>query len=118
MNAKPRHHRSLVAMVILVCINLVNHSVFAQGATSGEPSADTKSEESKQWDTTEHNAVPIAEGKASREWIAQQASRKQASTTKQTLSGPIMGKVHGRYLESFTRPVPDRLRDDLSTDGK
>jgi hypothetical protein len=59
--------------------------------------------------------TPIADGRATRNWLKQQGSRKQASTLRQTLSGPVMDKVHDRYIDSFNRAVPDRLRDDTPT---
>lgn len=61
---------------------------------------------------------PIADGHATRDWMQRQASRKQASTIKQTLSGPVMDKVHERYVDSFNRAVPDRLRDNTPTSSK
>ncbi len=54
----------------------------------------------------------IANGQATQAWLGAQASRKQASRTRQTQSGTVMSKVHERYVKSFERPIPDRLRDD------
>lgn len=52
---------------------------------------------------------PIATGKATRGWLNAQDSGKDASLTRQTLSGPVMTQVHKRYVESFAKPVPDNL---------
>lgn len=57
-------------------------------------------------------------GQDTHRWLDSQASRKQASTTRQTLSGPVMEKVHERYVNSFTNPVPQRLRDNTGAGGK
>jgi hypothetical protein len=56
--------------------------------------------------------TPIADGRSARVWLQQQGARKQASTVRQTLSGPVMAKVHDRYVDSFNRAVPDHLRDE------
>jgi hypothetical protein len=40
------------------------------------------------------------------------ADGRSASTVRQTLSGPVMAKVHDRYVDSFNRAVPDHLRDE------
>jgi len=43
-----------------------------------------------------------------------QASRKQASATRQTLSGPVLSAVHERYVKSFAQPVePTPIRADM-----
>jgi Protein of unknown function (DUF3613) len=47
----------------------------------------------------------IGKGEATRAWLGAQASRKQASQTRQSLSGPVMSTVHERYVKSFSQPV-------------
>lgn len=42
-------------------------------------------------------------------WLALQREGSQASLNKQSLSGPAMENIHKRYLESFTRPIPERF---------
>ncbi|MCB5184473.1 DUF3613 domain-containing protein [Methylobacillus gramineus] len=42
-------------------------------------------------------------------WLALQREGEQASPNKQTLSGPAMDNIHKRYLDSFTRPIPERF---------
>jgi hypothetical protein len=54
-------------------------------------------------------ATAIADGQATHAWTSAQARGKQASRTQQSLSGPVMGAVEKRYIESFSRPVPERF---------
>ncbi|MCB5187300.1 DUF3613 domain-containing protein [Methylobacillus caricis] len=42
-------------------------------------------------------------------WLALQREGGQASLDKQALSGPVMDNIHKRYLDSFTRPIPERF---------
>lgn len=42
-------------------------------------------------------------------WLELQREGSQASLNKQYLSGPAMENIHKRYLESFTRPIPERF---------
>lgn len=57
-------------------------------------------------------APPI--GVTTRQWVQAQGQREQASATRQTLSGPVMRRVHDRYLKSFEADIPTRLRDGES----
>ncbi len=54
-------------------------------------------------------------GAVSRSWLQAQGSREQASATPPTLSGPVMRRVHERYVKSFEQPIPERLADDRPT---
>jgi Protein of unknown function (DUF3613) len=56
----------------------------------------------------------MANGRSTQAWLNAQAHRQGASRTRQTMSGPVMGKVHERYLKSFEASVPSRLRDETS----
>lgn len=51
-------------------------------------------------------------GTASRRWLQAQGAREQASAKQPTLSGPVMRRVHERYVRSFEQPVPEQLTDD------
>jgi hypothetical protein len=51
-------------------------------------------------------------GTTSRRWLQAQGQHEQASLVQPTLSGPVMHRVHERYLKSFERPIPDKLGDD------
>lgn len=51
-------------------------------------------------------------GAVSRNWLQAQGSREQASATPPTLSGPVMRRVHERYVKSFEQPIPEKLADD------
>ena len=39
-------------------------------------------------------------------WLELQSSGQAASNQPQPLTGPVMDRVHSRYLESFTHPIP------------
>ncbi|MCB5189661.1 DUF3613 domain-containing protein [Methylobacillus arboreus] len=43
------------------------------------------------------------------QWLTLQREGSQASLNKQNLSGPAMDNIHKRYLDSFTRPIPERF---------
>jgi hypothetical protein len=45
-------------------------------------------------------------GDSTKAWLEMQSSGSQASAHKQTLSGPVMDNIYGRYRESFNRPIP------------
>lgn len=51
-------------------------------------------------------------GTASRRWLQAQGAREQASAKQPTLSGPVMRRVHERYVKSFEQAVPEQLTDD------
>lgn len=65
------------------------------------------------------NAAPtrtkVEVGAVSRNWLQAQGSREQASATPPTLSGPVMRRVHERYVKSFEQPIPEKLADDRPT---
>lgn len=42
-------------------------------------------------------------------WLKLQREGEQASPRRQTLSGPAMENINKRYLDSFTRPIPERF---------
>ena len=42
-------------------------------------------------------------------WLKLQREGEQASPKRQSLSGPAMENIHKRYLDSFTRPIPERF---------
>ncbi len=53
-------------------------------------------------------------GDSTRAWLGAQASRKQASSTRQTLSGSVMSTVNKRYVDSFSRNIdPTPIRADM-----
>ena len=54
---------------------------------------------------------PVASGRQTRAWLEMQAGRQQASKTRQTVSGPVMSKIHERYVNSFKTPVHESVRD-------
>jgi len=50
---------------------------------------------------------PLNAENSTKAWLELQRSGRNASSNKQTLSGPVMKKVHERYIESFALPMPD-----------
>ncbi len=59
------------------------------------------------------------DGKATRAWLGAQSGRKQASSTRQTLSGPVMSTVHDRYVKSFAQPIEATpIRADMVSSGR
>ncbi len=63
-------------------------------------------------DTQVDTALPSAEsadghGAGTRQWLEMQRSGQSASPNKQTLSGPAMKKIHDKYIDGFSQPVPD-----------
>jgi hypothetical protein len=81
---------------------MAGHPVFAQSQPSAAQAAAPAVAPAD--DTDEAQATPeprVAKGDATRSWLGAQASRKQASSTRQTLSGPVMSTIHGRYVRSF-----------------
>lgn len=97
-------HRLRAALVWLALLPLAH----AQGAAPADtPPADSLAQ------SESASAAPSAPatGVTTRQWVNAQAQREQASTTRQTLSGPVMRRVHDRYLKSFDNEVPTRLRD-------
>lgn len=68
--------------------------------------------------TASPEAASAPSGLETRKWLESQVSRKQASSIRQTLSGPVMEKVHERYVKSFAVAIPERLRENMSTGSK
>lgn len=54
-------------------------------------------------------APPGSMGTATRHWLALQRDGRLAAGKPQALPGPVMEKIHERYLNSFTHPVPERF---------
>lgn len=101
-------HRTRVTLALgfaLVAGTGMAHAAEAREPTPAAPSATTE-------DTTEDTA-PVTQASSStvRRWVAAQGQREQASATRQTLSGPVMRRVHDRYLKSFEQDIPTRVRD-------
>ncbi|CAH1746296.1 conserved exported protein of unknown function [Thauera humireducens] len=51
-------------------------------------------------------------GSAARQWLALQRSGAQASPHPQPLSGEVQQKIHERYVQSFSHPIPERLKQE------
>lgn len=104
MTTLPLLHRLRAALGLLTLLPLA----LAQGMAH----ADTPpAENSVPPESAQTAPVAPATGVTTRQWVAAQGQREQASATRQTLSGPVMRRVHDRYLKSFETEVPTRLRD-------
>lgn len=107
MTTTPILHRLRTALGVLALLPLA----FAQGIAH----ADTQTADSAAQPGSAQAVPPApATGVTTRQWVNAQGQREQASATRQTLSGPVMRRVHDRYLKSFETEVPARLRDTES----
>lgn len=77
-------------------------------ASAASPPADTPSATLASRQSVDADNKP-GSGRASRAWLAAQASGQQASAQPPTLSGPVLRKVHERYVNSFGQAIPDRF---------
>jgi hypothetical protein len=99
MNNMPHFARILARTALATSLQLLwaGQAAWAQ-AQPASPATEAEAE-------AEANDNPqearVGKGDATRAWLGAQASRKQASGTRQTLSGPVMSKVHERYAKSF-----------------
>lgn len=75
-------------MIVLLSLSMFSVSVFAE------------------WESREPEDKPMTQAE---KWLELQREGSQASLNKQHLSGPAMENIHKRYLESFTRPIPERF---------
>lgn len=51
--------------------------------------------------------TPEKQDEKTRQWLDLQKNGQQASSHKQTLSGPAAARVYQRYLDSFSHPIPE-----------
>lgn len=113
MTTTPILHRLRTALGVLALLPLA----WAQGTAHADTQADTPTADgSAQHGSAQAAPTPPAPatGVITRQWVNAQGQREQASATRQTLSGPVMRRVHDRYLKSFETEVPTRLRDTES----
>ncbi|QCW83573.1 DUF3613 domain-containing protein [Methylotuvimicrobium buryatense] len=54
-------------------------------------------------------------GEDTRRWLELQRSGSVASSTRQTVSGPVAHEIHKRYVESFTHTIPEYFK--MNQDG-
>lgn len=88
----------------LITLSLLLSAGAAFANETGEPSFEPSFEpEAALADT------PRA-GSAARHWLALQRSGAQASPHPQPLSGEVQQKIHERYVQSFSHPIPERLK--------
>jgi hypothetical protein len=103
MNQSPRFHTACILGLLLATYGLPSSAEpeAANPAVAASSPASTEPERAAETD--------IASGERTKGWLGSQASGAQASRHKQTLSGPVMSKVHERYVKSFTTAVPEHL---------
>lgn len=51
-------------------------------------------------------------GEQTRNWLDLQRNGNAASSQPQTISGPVAAKIHQRYQDSFTHPIPEYFSGD------
>ncbi len=58
-----------------------------------------------------------APGAATKQWLQMQTSAEQASSSVQSLSGPVSTDIYQRYKDSFSHPIPEKFtsKDSGST---
>lgn len=56
-------------------------------------------------------------GDDTRAWMALQQSGKAAAAAVQPMPGEVADKVYRRYLDSFSRPIPERYGRESFTSG-
>ncbi|MGC4059832.1 MAG: DUF3613 domain-containing protein [Aquabacterium sp.] len=93
------NHRTRIFAMLALVLGGASHAMAADA-----PSDESKTPPSSQ---SESQPAPTVTGK----WLNAQASGKQASSSRPSLSGPILDKVHQRYVNSFGYPIPERLTD-------
>jgi len=56
-------------------------------------------------------------GKETRRWLELQSSGLAASTSRQTVSGPVADAIYRRYLDSFKHPIPEFYKSKQDGEG-
>ncbi|HBA66666.1 MAG TPA: DUF3613 domain-containing protein [Methylococcaceae bacterium] len=56
-------------------------------------------------------------GKETRRWLELQSSGVAASTSRQTVSGPVADAIYRRYLDSFKHPIPEFYKSKQDGEG-
>jgi hypothetical protein len=122
MNTMPTFVRTFARMAAAVslCTLLSGHLAFAQSQAGTAPAATATAMADADADDAPDAPEPrVAKGDATRAWLGAQASRKGASRTRQTLSGPVMSTVHERYVKSFSHEVERTpIRADMAPTGR
>lgn len=87
-------------MRVLILITMLMGSGFSYAEEVGQNSA------SSGRDSAGSNAQQGSRS-ATREWLELQRSGQAASDQPQPISGEAMGKIHERYINSFSKPIPE-----------
>lgn len=95
--------RPLFILPILCCglLHASSYAVTASPTTAAAAAAPSSSPSAPD--------VRPGSGESTRSWLALQASGAQASATPPILSGPVLGKVYERYVNSFAIPIPAEI---------
>jgi len=56
-------------------------------------------------------------GEDTRRWLKLQSSGIAASTSRQTISGPVADAIYRRYLDSFKHPIPEFYKSKQDGEG-
>jgi hypothetical protein len=60
---------------------------------------------------------PTPSSTATRAWLDLQSSGQEASKKPQPLSGEVLDKIHERYIDSFSKPIPEHYEHESFTDN-
>lgn len=83
-------------------------------ARATDPGQGDKPFATEEWALEQKRQVPET-GRSTRGWLQAQGNREQASASRPTLSGPVLRRVHERYLRTFEVEIPQQLRESLPT---
>ncbi len=122
MNTMPKlaHTLARAALAASLCTLWSAQAAWAQAQTPNSAAPASAADAEADADTTqEPPEARLGKGDATRSWLSAQGSRKQASRTRQTLSGPVMSTVHERYVKSFSQEVERTpLRADMAPSSR
>lgn len=107
MSTPPRHRpmRTPTLWLGLVALGCASLSAHAQTDAPQPDASQPQQVANTGTDSGTHTSV------STKDWLQAQSSRAQASPVRQTLSGPVLSKVHERYVKSFAEPIPRKLND-------
>lgn len=104
----------LLGLGLLAAVNLpahgqqsVTHVIVAPPAAAAMAASGAASVQSN----PARKPTPLHRDGSTRSWLQAQASGEQASAARPALSGPVLRKVHERYVNSFGTPIPERVGD-------
>jgi hypothetical protein len=107
-----KHHSSKSA--VSLCLFGASTLLALSAMAADEPSATTPAPGHVVEADTSATETDIANGQSTHQWLTGQSSGKQASKQPPKLSGPVMTKIHQRYVDSFGKAIPEQLQRTAS----